>query len=352
MDEITPGIPAPPPLPRPQTILIGIVALTCLVWFLSVARIVVMPFLLSVFLSFMLIPLIHWQTRKRIPKLIAIFTSFIAAALFIVVIGLLAYSGTKDFRKRLPDYERKLVEAYNKAAKQMEVLPADFRKVDWESQLNLQSVSRLVLSSLGNFLSFLTHSFIVFVFLLFILLELDQLPDKVERAFGAEASRRLLVAAEKISGQIQTYLVYKTLISAATGTLVWGMLNWFNVDFAILWGLLAFLLNFIPNIGSTVAAVPPILVTFVQTESLATTSLVFLLFTVIQVTIGGILEPRIMGGGLNLSPIVVFGSLIFWGWIWGVPGALICVPLAAAVKIVCDNVDSLRWIGTMITAKE
>ena len=141
-------------------------------------------------------------------------------------------------------------------------------------------------------------------------------------------------------------------ISAVTGVCVWLALSALGVDFAKTWGALAFLLNFIPTIGSILASIPPILIAIVQFAPDQTWK-AFVAAGVllgIQMVIGNGISPKIMGDRLNLSPVVVLLSLMFWGWLWGVVGALLSVPIASAIKIICDNVEPLHPLGTMMGA--
>ena len=163
---------------------------------------------------------------------------------------------------------------------------------------------------------------------------------------GAERARKIL---STISWQIGSYLSTLAVISAVTGLFVWLALEYLNVDFAVSWGVLAFVLNFIPTIGSIVASIPPILVALVQFyPSVYVAVLTALSLLTIQMTIGNFITPKVMGDRLNLSPVVVLISLLFWGLIWGVVGALISVLIAAIIKIVCENFPALNVISVMM----
>jgi predicted PurR-regulated permease PerM len=175
------------------------------------------------------------------------------------------------------------------------------------------------------------------------------MPDKVIAAFGQQRGEIILETIEKVNSNIPTYLFYKTLISMITGLLVTFMLKFFQIDFAVLWGLIAFLLNFIPNLGSIVAGFPPILLTLIQTESFTMTFIIFFCFFMIQMVIGQILDPRILGASLNISPIVIFFSLLFWGWLWGIVGMILCIPIADTIRIVCGNIPKLQWFSILIS---
>jgi len=143
------------------------------------------------------------------------------------------------------------------------------------------------------------------------------------------------------------YMVLKAIISMFTGLIVWIALVIIGTDYAFLWAVVAFLFNFIPNIGSIIAAVPAVLLTLVQLGAFSSI-IVSLLYIVINVLIGSVVEPKVMGKGLGLSTLVVFLSLIFWGWLLGIVGMLLSIPLTIMVKIILDENEKTRWISVLL----
>ena len=191
----------------------------------------------------------------------------------------------------------------------------------------------------------------VFIFLVFLLLGKPYFNYKVKKAFAPLYATRIISILNSIAGEIGRYLSVQFLISLATGILVWLALMFLGVQFAITWGALAFLLNFIPTVGSIIASVPPVLLALVQFhpsywQSIAT----LLVLLTIQMSIGNVLAPKVLGDQLNLSPVVVLLSLVFWGWLWGIAGAILSVPIASAVKIVCEHIEPLHPIAVMMGA--
>ncbi len=133
--------------------------------------------------------------------------------------------------------------------------------------------------------------------------------------------------------------------------LVWLVLVVAKVDFPMTWAVFTFLLNFIPTVGSVIATVPPVLVALVQFyPGFWPAAIVLILLLAIQQTMGSFIEPKLMGNSLNLSPVVILLSLVFWGWLWGIVGALLSVPIAAAIKIVCENIDALKPVSVLMGA--
>ena len=171
---------------------------------------------------------------------------------------------------------------------------------------------------------------------------------KVRSAFP-NAKRSLLPIAE-INDNVRRYLALKTLISLTTGVLVALWLRIIGVDYALLWGLLAFLLNYIPSIGSFIAAIPAVMLAFLQLGP-GDGTLTLIGYLVINTAIGNFIEPRVMGEGMGLSTLVVFLSLIFWGWVLGPVGMLLSVPLTMILKIVLEANDDTRWMAVLLGSR-
>jgi predicted PurR-regulated permease PerM len=182
----------------------------------------------------------------------------------------------------------------------------------------------------------------IIVTVVFMLMEISQFTKKLEKA-----NSKSLNSFIAISDNIKHFILLKSMTSAATGIIVTVGLKFFDIHYAMLWGLVAFMLNFIPNIGSIIAAIPAVLMALVQYD-VGTALAVTGLYVAVNVTIGSILEPRIMGQELGLSTLVVFLSLIFWGWLLGPVGMLLSVPLTIMVKIVLDAQEDTRWISTLL----
>ena len=204
------------------------------------------------------------------------------------------------------------------------------------------SLAATLLNSLKDVL---TNTFLIIFTMVFILLEASTVETKVAAAFGR--STQSLQGPRRFLANLGSYLGIKTVVSIATG-LAAGLLTWaLGVDFPLLWAMLAFLLNYIPTIGSIIAAVPAILVALVQLgpgEASATA----VGFIVINLVFGNIVEPRLMGYGVGISPLVVFIGLFFWGWVFGPVGMLLSVPLTMTLKLALESDRRTRWIAILI----
>jgi AI-2 transport protein TqsA len=191
----------------------------------------------------------------------------------------------------------------------------------------------------------MTNVFLILLTVVFILAEEVGFSDKIQLASRQPAAT--LRALNQFKSAINRYMAIKTLISLATGLLVTLWLWIIGVDYPVLWGLLAFLFNYIPTFGSFLAGVPPVLLALVQLgwpEAL----MVVAGFSLINVLLDNVLTPRLMGKGLDLSALVVFLSLVFWGWALGTIGMFLSVPLTMTVKIALESFDETRWVGVML----
>jgi predicted PurR-regulated permease PerM len=204
------------------------------------------------------------------------------------------------------------------------------------------AVMRYIAVTLKSFGSLLTNSFMIILTVIFMLMEISQFTTKL-----SQTNVKGLATLTEVSDKIKHYILLKALTSAATGLIITIILKIFGIHYAVLWGLLAFLLNFIPNIGSILAAVPAVLMALVQ-FNFTTALMVAAAYLGVNVMIGSLLEPRILGRGLGLSTLIVFLSLIFWGWLLGPVGMLLSVPLTVIIKIALDAQPNTRWIATLL----
>jgi len=187
------------------------------------------------------------------------------------------------------------------------------------------------------------------VFLVFILAGRGLTETKVHRSFKKVQAKKFIEIKNNIDSQVQRYLGIKTIVSFITGSLATIVLLIFGVDFAIVIGFFTFVLNYIPNVGSIFATAFPILIAIFQFDTIWPAFWIFIILGAIQMTLGNFIEPRVMGYGLGLSPLVVIFSLVFWGWLWGLPGMILAVPIAAIIKIITANIPSTKFISVLIS---
>jgi len=313
---------------------------------LKLARPVLIPFILAVFLSYLIDPPLTFLTRCRCPRpgavLIVLALMFVSLYLF----GALLYSSGKSLVAELPKYEARLDDLVRLLEKGVGPVKVDLASAI--GKLDIDNIAAAILAAIGPFFTFLGKLLLVFLFLVFIVSGRGRAAAKIPRALGDGQAGRVRTILEAINGQVRTYLVIKTAMSLLNGLMVWAVLAIFGVDFAALFGLLAFLFNFIPNIGSMIAAVLRVGFAFFQFGTFWTPFWILVVTVGLDNLLGNLLEPKIMGKGLGLSPLLVFFSLLFWGWLWGIPGMILSVPLTALIKIVCQNIPPLRPVAVLM----
>ena len=316
---------------------------------LRLAKPVLFPFVLAIFLSFVLSPALDFMNRLKIPKSVSLIFIIIFAFFVIYLLGLLFYSSGKAFASELPNYNQKISSILAPIQDQIQRIVPEWEPVDWVGQLDVSKIGGVFISSLGPFFAFMSNLFLVFIFLIFILAGRGNLKIKIRNCFDDKRSLQIVDIIQNIDVQIQKYLFIKTVISFATGVFATIVLLIFGVDFAIVFGFFTFILNYIPNIGSIIATALPVAFAAFQFETLWPAFLIFLILGSIQMTLGNFVEPRVMGQGLGLSTLVVLFFLFFWGWLWGIGGMILAVPTAAIIKIVCRNIPPLNFVAELMS---
>ena len=305
-------------------------------------RSVLFPFILAVFISYVIDPVVALLLRLGIPKTAAVILILLGAFAALYLIGTVVYASGKTLAAELPRFEQRLTDLAGWLEKGLGGVPLKLRAAAYLEKVNLGRLASFVLGSLGPFVGLVSKLLILCVFLAFIVAGRGRGTTKLVRALSPARSAQVLKAIEDINARVRRYLLIKALTSLLNGVEVWLVLTLFGVDFALLFGFLAFLLNYIPSVGSLVATVLRVGFAFFQFGTLWVPLCVLVITVAIDVVIGNWIEPRFAGRGLGLSPLVVLFSLVFWTWLWGIPGMLMAVPLVAVIKIVCENVRPLR----------
>jgi predicted PurR-regulated permease PerM len=254
-----------------------------------------------------------------------------------------------EFAEKMPEYRDSLMVHFDWFAAQAERLNIQLNWDFLQAQFDPSRALNITMNMLSGVGGMLTSFFVTLLIVVFMLAETRIMTAKVRMAF--KSPERTLVNVGSILHAINKYLALKTAISIATGLIVGVGLWMMNIDHYLLWGVLAFMFNYIPNIGSILAAVPAILMALIQ-HNPAMAGLVALLYLAVNTVMGNLIEPRVMGRGLGLSTLVVFVSLIFWGWMLGPVGMLLSVPLTMVVKIALAENESTRWMAIMLSGDE
>lgn len=334
-------------------VILGLIAVFVIGVVLLELKSVLLPFAISLLLSIIFKPVVLRLKKGRVPMAISLFGVLLIFFLVLFLLGWVVFSSTEALVETLPSYEAKIsafmfnIQASVLAlAERFDIQVTDFR---WTDAIEFSSITSVLTTGVGSFIKFLSTTFLILLFMLFILAGAGDLAGKVRMAFPEAQANRIGDVVATIDTKVRQYLVTKTLISLGTGLLTFLFLLALGVDFPLIWGLLAFVLNYIPNVGSVIAVLFPFFLSLLQFDTLVAPMLVLILLGGIQMLMGNVIEPRIMAFSLNLSPLLILVSLIFWGWLWGVLGMMLAVPLTATIKIITENIEPLKPLSVLMS---
>ena len=309
------------------------------------ATAILVPFLLSIFIAIVCNPFINRLVKLKIPRTIAVFTVIAVIVIMGFSMAGLVGQSLNDFSQSIPAYSEKLSGQLTWVSDKLAILNITLNQELVTEHFNPGALMSLVADMLKGLGNVMANLFLIILTVIFMLFEAPSIPAKVHTALKDPHMKMHHI--DRFLESVNSYVVLKSLISLATGFLVGFMLWVLDVEYFILWGMLSFLFNYIPNIGSIIAAVPAVLVAFVL-QGPATAGIAAIGFIAINVVMGNVIEPRFMGQGLGLSTLVVFLSLIFWGWLLGSVGMLLSVPLTMIVKIALEASDNGGWFAKLL----
>jgi AI-2 transport protein TqsA len=332
-------------------IFLGILAFIAVGFVLHILEPILVPFVVAVFLSRIFGPLNKALRRRRVPAALSILLILILVSIGLAIFGSAVYSSVQAFTTSLPKYQDRFKELLAGVSGWLASIPFlhnQVQRINWQEAVKGTAVAGWAAATLTSFLLFFNDAFLVLLFLVFLLSGSEEFPGKLRRALDPEKAERLSGMMHNIEAGIRRYIVTKTLFNLMVGALVTALLAAFGVDFPLLWGLLAFLAHYIPSVGAVISVGLPTIFLFLQ-FSPGMALLIALLNAALQFVMGNAVEPRIMGSSLDLSPLLVLITLIFWGWLWGPWGMVLSVPITSAIKIICENVEPLRPIAVLMS---
>lgn len=312
---------------------------------IKAASVILVPFLLSVFIAIICNPLVNSLVAYRVPRGGAITLIMLLIIMVGVWLANLVGGSVNDFTGNLPEYRQQLNQQFQWLIEKLAVFnfPVTGNQLlEYFDPGAAMSMATRMINSLGGVMA---NLFLILLTVVFMLVEAPTLPKKIHYALDDPDMR--LAQIDKFLHSVNQYLAIKTLVSLATGMIVALFLWAIGLDYFLLWGVLAFMFNYVPNIGSIIAAIPAVLLALIQLGPLwaGVTGGMYIL---VNVVMGNGVEPRFMGRGLGLSTLVVFLSLIFWGWLLGTVGMLLSVPLTMIVKIGLEANNSSQWFALML----
>ncbi|HJL16509.1 MAG TPA: AI-2E family transporter [Sandaracinaceae bacterium LLY-WYZ-13_1] len=334
--------------PGAKTVLM-LAGLVIVVAGLKLAAPLFVPLVAAVFITVVSLPVVRWLLAKRVPRwaaiLLAVLLDLVVLAGFAGLVG----GSLNEFYDRVPYYQERLSELTVEAAAWVDQHGLHIEPSRIGSAVDQVQVMGVVADVFQRLTELASKALLVALLVLFMLFEAG--PWRIKMAYVLHSPTQDLPRFANAAREVQTYLVVKSGLSVVTGGLCGTWVALCGVDFPLLWGLLAFLLNYIPTLGMFIATIPPVVVALIQFGP-GSALLVLAGYGVINFTLGNFVEPRIMGRALGLSPLVVFLSMVFWGWLWGPIGALVAVPLTMVIKILLANTEDLRWAAVMLGSAE
>ena len=338
---------------QPMFIMLLIITIFSIATVFKATAAVLMPVTMAVLFSCVFEPIIIFLNRRfHIPWGLGILLIFVIVAIAIAVLVALLTSSISAIVSAMPKYEQRFTTIYKTVA--------DWLKLEYNPDLSVfanlwqqiavrDQIQNFALTFSNSVISFFKVLGLISLFAIFFLLEMRDLREKIEFAFGHTGKGRVTVMITDIIEQVTRYLSVKFILSSATGIIVFIGLSLVGLDFPVVWAFLAFILNFIPTFGSIISVLATSLFGVIEFfPHPGPISIVFILMSCTNFTIGNILEPRIMGRNLGLSPFVIIVALTFWGWLWGFAGLVIGVPMMVILKIVCENIDFLEPVARLL----
>jgi len=320
-------------------------ALVIIIWGINQAQSVLVSFLVAVFLAMLGTPPVLWLERKRIPSVIAVAIVVTGMITVLLIVGGFVGTSLNSFIDALPSYQQRIQEQVS-AVKAL-LVTKGLRVTDKMllEYINPSAILRLTVSMLGGLGSALSNIILILLTVTFILLEALSFPVKLRAVLGDP--QQAFPQFTRFVDDIKRYMIIKTGISLTAGILIGIWLSILGVDYPVLWGFLAFLLHYVPNVGTIVAAIPAIILALVQL-GIGRAALTAAGYLAVSLILGNVVEPRLMGRRLGLSTLVVFLSLVFWGSLLGLIGVVLCIPFTMTLKFACENNKSTRWVAVLL----
>jgi AI-2 transport protein TqsA len=333
----------------------ALVTAVFIVFILRELRMIFIPFFIALLLYFMLKKVVIRLEQRKIPKTLIMIGMVLVILTCLFLFGMLIFTGASSFLDQFPAYVEKGARVVKGALANLKLPMVDIKKylanIDWDRVFDPGQITALVSGTMGTFTNFIGNLLLVVLLLVFMLAEKASMGTRIARTLSKERGEDLQCIVAAIDCRVQHYLFIKTLMSVATAALAALILLAGRVDFIILSALLIFFLNYIPTFGSLLGTIFPVLITFLRYGFCLRLVLVTAALMVMQFVMGNVLEPQVMGRSLELSPIVILLSLIFWGWLWGVVGMFLAVPITSALKIIFEGIPAFKPVAAAMSGE-
>jgi AI-2 transport protein TqsA len=303
------------------------------------------PLALALFVAVVSLPALAWFRARGVPGGLAVLFVLLLDSFVLTLLGMIVVRSAAEIRDELPAYIARFEEMQAAAIARLQGWGLEVEAITFTQFVEPERLIALTTTLLRGLTDAVSAFVLVLLFLVFLLIEAARFPSKLRAAIGDPSFD--LAHFGRILQEVQSYLALKTAVSLTTGVLVGTVAALLGVDFALLWGLLAFLLNFVPSIGSIIAAIPAVLIALLQLGP-GTAAVLAVAYLATNVLLGNVIEPALLGRRLGLSTLVVIISLVFWGWVWGPVGMLLSLPLTLSAKIALERSTEFRWLAVLM----
>lgn len=334
--------------------ILGVICAFLILYVMKVGSEVIIPIVISFFVYIFVNPILNRLEKLHVPKIIATVIVLLLVLVIFVLLCYIMFLMVNMLIQKLPYYQQRVI-ALDRLISQhiAPFLDEDPEDISFLALLNIDwfGIAMSSLTSISSkFLGILSDAMLIYVYLMFIILERQTIAPKILVAFERSKGERAMMMIGRMSRQMSKYLLIKLLISGATGLLFYFASLISGLDFALVWGVLAFILNFIPTIGSILVTAGAILMAIIQfMPHWGMVIYVAVLMIAIEMILGNIIDPRLQGIQLNMSPLIILFSLAIWGYVWGIVGMFLAVPLTSIIQIICANIPGLKPVAIMIS---
>ncbi|MDD5361943.1 MAG: AI-2E family transporter [Ignavibacteria bacterium] len=314
---------------------------------------IILPFFVALIIAFLFEPLYEWLKKKRLPSWAAILIVLITILIISNIASVFVYTSINSFTSGFPKYVQKIESLGVSATNTLAALGVSDAKIkesfDLSKYLSGEKVAEMLSTVLSSIAGIFTNYVLILIYVIFLLTEFGSIQRRILAAFSHEKSRKIAEILNDIFIDLRKYIVGKTLINFVHASLVTIIFLIFGLDFAIVWGLLTFFITYIPNLGAFIATVLPFVTALAQYDNIGTPIVLLVIMGVIAYSVGNLVEPKVLGDKLNLSPLLLIFSLVFWDYMWGVVGMLLSVPIMSMIKIILSKFESTKHISILMS---
>ncbi|MBE2255591.1 MAG: AI-2E family transporter [Ignavibacteria bacterium] len=328
-------------------VFVGGAILTCLgVFVLIELQSILLPFFIAIIISFLFLPVFEWLKSKKLPSWLALTIVMILILLLANVSSLFIFTSISAFESALPEYQQKFDALYNSIFASLASMGIDVdglkTTISSSSSMSFGNLTSIATSLFSSIAGIFGDFVLIMIYVVFLLSEFSSINRRILVAFSADKARKIVDTFNDIFNDVRRYLVGKTIINLIEGFVI-GVILWaFGVDFYVVWGILVFLMNYIPNIGSFIATVLPFITALFNYDNIIMPIIILVIMIAVANIFGNMIEPKVFGDTLDLSPILILVALIFWGYVWGIMGMILSIPIMSMIKIIMMKFDATR----------